>query len=124
MITLAGYKLNDNLHLIGLETNPDLSYSVRELLGGPAAIQIDSRDVGASLALTARDDGTSRMGEFCKSQIDALKTVAKLLQPVELVHPNGTYTVYILRFNVKQSDEKEIPGPNKKFHGEILLQEV
>lgn len=124
MTSLAGIDLDSNLQLIGFETNPDIAYSVRELLGGGAVIQTDQRAVGASLGLLALDDGTIQMGKFCSHQIDSLKTVAAAGQPVVLVHPHGTHTVYILEFDVVQSDRREPPGPNKRFHGTILLQEV
>lgn len=107
-----------------METNEDLAYSVRDLLGGPAVIQTDTRDTGARLGLVAVNEKTRKMAEYCQSEIEALKAHAKAKLPVTLVHPYGTITVYILEFEVVQSDEKETPGPNKKFHGTIYLQEV
>ena len=123
-ITLGGVTLNDNLHLIGLENNPDINYSARETLGGNLAIQVHPRSVGARLSLVARHDGSSMMGTFCSSHLDSLKALSALGAAVELVHPAKTTNVYIFEFNVEQSDERETPGPNKKWHGEIILQEV
>lgn len=123
-ISLGGIQLDDNLILTGLETNPDIAFSVRDLLGGPNVIQIDSRDAGASLNLTAIHDGTRRQGQFCKHQIDSLKVLSKAGSPVELVHPAGTFSVYILLFDINETDEREAPQPNKKFNGSIILQEV
>ena len=124
MITLAGIPLDPNLHLMGFETNGDVSYSVRELLGGPGVIQIEPRSVPAALRLIARNDGSSRMGRYCSYQIDALKIIAGLGKVVPLVHPRGSYNVFILEFPLQQSDEREAPDPNKKWHGDILLQYV
>lgn len=109
---------------MGFETNGDVSYSVRELLGGPGVIQIEPRSVPASLRLIARNDGSSRMGRFCSYQIDALKLISGLGRTVPLVHPRGSYNVFILEFPVQQSDEREMSDPNKKWHGEIILQYV
>lgn len=123
-VILAGVTLHDSLQLIGMETNEDSAYSVRDLLGGPAVIQVDSRETGARLGLTATNDSTRKMGEYCQHEIESLKAAAKLLSPVTLVHPYGTLTVYILEFEVVQSNEREAPHANKKFHGTIYLQEV
>lgn len=124
MTILAGIPLDDNLHLMGFETNADVSYSVRELLGGPGVVQVEQRSVGAMLRLIARHDGSSRMGKYCSHQIDALKVISATGVPQILEHPRGNYTVFILEFNVDQSDEREAPGPDKKFHGEIILYNV
>ena len=124
LVTLDTVDLDDNLILTGVEINPDLGYSIRELLGGPAAIQTDLRDVGAQLSLTALRDGSRKHGQFCQYQIDALKAVSALRQTVTLVHPKGTYSVYILDFVVIESDEREQPHVNKKWHGSIILQEA
>lgn len=123
-VSLGPVQLDDNLVLTGIEINADTAYSVRELLGGPAVIQMDARDVGAQIAVTAIRDGSRRQGQFCQYQIDELKSVAKLRQPVSLVHPKGMYSVYILDFVVIETDEREAPQPNKKYHGSIICQEV
>lgn len=126
MTTLAGVTLSDNLHLVGLESNPPIAYSVRETIGGTKIIQMNLASETAALRLVARNDGASRMGCFTKQQLDDLRASAILGLPVTLDHtPSGkNIQVAILEFNVEQSDERVAPGPNKLYHGEILLQEV
>ena len=123
-ITLGGVTLDSNLHLIGLETNPFINYSVRETLGGNNVIQTHTRTANARLSLVARHDGGSRMGTFCSSHLASIKALAATGGTYSLVHPATTTNVKILEFNVEQSDERETPGPNKTWHGEIILQEV
>lgn len=124
LVTLGGVSLDDNLVLSGIEQNADSAYSVRELLGGPVVIQMDARSVGAELSLISPFNGSSRQGQYCQYQIDQLKAIAKLLQPVSLVHPRGTFTVYILDFDVTEREQNEEPHINKKYHGVITLQEA
>lgn len=124
MISLGGVVLDDNLHLIGLETNKPVSHSVRETLGGSSVVQVEPREVGAELRLIARNDGSSKMGVFCKHQLDALRAIAVTTGTTDLIHPAGTFRVKILDFPVQQSDEREAPGPNKSYHGAIVTQEV
>lgn len=124
LIKLHLTELDDNLILRGPENNAPIAYSVRDLLGGGAVIQVDQRTTGAALTLAAIDEETRRQGRFCQSQIDELRTVASLGQPVELLYHGTTYTVYILEFDVVESDERELRGPNKKYYGSILLQQT
>lgn len=124
MTSLAGVELDANLQLVGLETNADIAFSVRDLLGGPSVVQMDKRDSGAELKLRAINTGSRRMGYYCSWQIDLLKVICAAGKPVPLVHIQGNYIVYILSFDVIQSDEKVVPGPNKKFHGDINIQEI
>lgn len=124
MITLGGVELNPNLHLVGLENNLDLSFSIRETIGGSAVIQTEPRNVGATLQLVARYDKSSKMGNFCSHQIDSLKALAATRITYVLDHPAGVFNVKILTFNLTQTDERQTPGPNKSWHGEITLQEI
>ena len=125
-VVLGGVTLDDSLQLLGMETNEDIAYSVRDLLGGPSVIQVDQRDTGARLGLQAINEGTRKMAEYCQHEIESLKAIAALGQPVPLIHPYSTLalSVFILEFEVIQSDDREAPDPNKKFHGTIYLQEV
>jgi len=128
VIQIDGNWLDDNLHLFGFETSHPINYSVRYTLGGNKVIQTHPRSSGASLRLVARNDGSSRMGQFCSSHLDVLRAVAAAGAAVPIVHPAidpvDNVQVYVLVFNVEQSDEREPPGPNKKWHGEILLEEI
>lgn len=128
IVQVDGNWLDDNLHLTGLENNPDINYSTRTTLGGNLVVQTHPRNVGATIKLIARHDGSSRMGQFCSSHLDALKAVSALGVAVPIVHPAidvaDNVQVYVFEIKVEQSDEREPPGPNKKWHGEIILQEV
>jgi len=128
-IQVGTVELDDNLHLMGFETNPPINYSVRYTLGGNKIVQTHPRTSGAELRLIARHDGSSRMGQFCSSHLDSLRALAETGNTYALTHPavtalGRTVNVKITMFNVEQSDEREPPGPNKKWHGEILLEEI
>lgn len=128
-VKIHNVELDDNLHLLGFETSPLLNYSIRQTLGGNQIIQTHPRTSVASLRLIARHDGHSRMGQFCTKHLDSLRSLAVVGLSYSLTHPAVTalgrpVNVIILDFDINQSDEHEPPGPNKKWHGEIILQEV
>lgn len=124
MIELAGVTLNKDLHLVGLFSNPTVSYSVRELLGGTSVIQTEPRQVGARLSLVATYSTSEKMGEFDQRDIEALQAISSIGDKVTLTYYGSSYEVYILEFNTQQSDDREPLGPCKKYHGEIILQEA
>jgi hypothetical protein len=128
IVSINAVSLDDDLHLLGLETNPPISYSIKQTLGGNQVVQTHARTMGASLRLVARHDGSSSMGQFCSSHLDSLRTIAAAGTAVAIIHPAidvaDNVTVFVLEFNVEQSDEREPPGANKKWHGEIILQET
>ena len=124
MTTLGGVTLSSHLHLIGGESKPPLAYSTRETLGGTLVVQRDPAVFNRQWELVAKNDGAYRMGCYTKAQLDSLRTVAEIMDPVVLDHPDGTYNVIILEFNVEPSEDRELPSSTKTYHGSILLQEV
>ena len=124
LVSIQSVNLDDDLHLFGEHTNPPINYSIKTTLGGNQVVLTHPRTVGASLRLVARNDGSSRMGQFCSSHLDSLRALAETGGTYVLTHRGSTKNVMILEFNVEQSEEREPPGPNKKWHGEIILQEV
>lgn len=121
--SLAGVDLNPNLYLRGVEDRPPVYSSVRPLLGGNNNIQIIPNLSGTTLELVATP-GDPRIGQYCQHQLDALAVIAEIGNVVTLVHPRKTAQVYILGFDTEQLEVREPSGPNKKFSGSIILQEI
>lgn len=114
MITLGGLQLSDNLLLKGLRAEP-------------VAVDMQRSDEGVALVLVAPIEGGRLLtldGYFTAAQVDSLMDMARLRQPVTLVHPRGTFSVLITGSSLEDWIEYVEPDPDDYEVGTINLIEV
>jgi hypothetical protein len=116
-VTLGGIELHDHLVIRGLETAEDLLVESEVLLTGDTYVWTMARSGGRKFSL---------WGEylFTLEQIEAIKALARLRQPVELVHHRGTFTVLITGTPVEPRRNVRDPLPGERYSGEITFIEV
>lgn len=125
-VTLAGITLNDNLYLEGVDDDPPVLSSTRNLLGGNNVVQLQAKLSGPAMRLTSFGPNP-RIGWFCQHQFDSIRTIARAGNAVSLTHDRkGTIQVIILDIVDVEQLDSNIPqsNPNKRFSGSIILQEV
>lgn len=87
--SLGGLTLSDNLYLDGLDKAPAVGMSSRRTLGGRIVNQIGPQLIGGrSLQLQSELHITH-------AQEQSIKSMEAIGQPVTLVCPRGSYTVFI-----------------------------
>lgn len=114
MITLGGLTLSDNLRLLGLRADP-VAVDLQRSEGGVAHILTAPLQGGRALQL---------QGYFTSAQVDQIMAMANAGDPVELVHPRGTYSVIITGSTLADWIEYVEPDPADFEEGTINLIEV
>jgi len=118
-ITLGPLTLSDDLVLSGIETADDVVVSQRRTLGGVSRLQVDPLSGGRTLTLSSDRHLTL-------AQVQAIKALASLGQPVTLAHHRGTYAVIITATAVEPDDASTHSNPTATewYSGDITLIEV
>jgi len=116
-VSLGGISLSDHLVLDGIETAKHVAMSARRTLGGRMVIQ-----VGATLT-GGRELTLSGKNHFTLNQINAIKELEKLGQSVQLIHPRGTFVVFVTETPVTPTVSYVDPEGNDWYSGSIILQE-
>jgi len=116
-VTLGAITLSDNLVLSGLESSADIVINQRRTLSGNSVVQTGPMIGGRTLTLQGED-------HFTLSQIQAVKAMATLGQPVILKHHRGTFTVLIIGTPVEPTFDHANPDVTAWHSGEITLLEV
>lgn len=125
MTTLAGITLNDSLFLQGIETAQKVAVNQFRTLGGESRLQAQPLTGGRALQLTTVNADGSLTGNWCQSQIDALKVYEGTGIPVLLVDRyDRQYTVLIVSINVTQFEQRVPIHPGKLWVGSISMIEV
>jgi hypothetical protein len=120
MATLLGaLLLSDDLVLSGLETAPDLVVSQKRTLAGRSVIQTAPVSGGRTLTLSSERHLTL-------AQVQAIKALAALGQPVTLVHHRGTFQVLITATALDPDDSSLHSNPTSAewYSGDLTLIEV
>ena len=119
MTTLGALTLSDDLVLSGLETATEVVVTQRRTLGGVSRLQVDAISGGRTLTLSSERHLTL-------AEIQAIKALAALRQPVALVHHRGSYTVLITGTPVEPDDASlhSNPSAGDLYSGDITLIEV
>lgn len=108
-VSAGGLVLSDNLLLRGLR-------------GDPVAVDVQRSDAGVALILVADMEGGRLLaleGYFTASQIDALMAMARLKQPVTLIHPRGTYSWLITGSSLEPWIDYVEPDPDDYEFGTV-----
>lgn len=87
-------ELDDNLQLSGVHAISQVSISVHQTFGAPK-VQRCARSGGDTLMLIASEQGNEVHGHFTGAQIEALKTLRDIGNPVLLTHHRGSFQVII-----------------------------
>lgn len=123
-VSLGGISLDNNLYLDGVKQDLPVYSSITPLLGGNDVVQITANSGGKNLELIARK-GPPRIGKFCSHQILAINVLARQMNSVVLIHPEGTFNVYVLRLeDLVEMEEREPISANKAYAGRYILKEV
>jgi hypothetical protein len=93
-ITLGGLSLSTSLYLDGLENSPGLAMSTTPTLGGRMINTIGPVITGGR-SLKLQSDN-----HITHAQMLSIKAMEMLGQKVTLVHPRGTFYVYISGINL------------------------
>ena len=117
MTMLGTVELSDHLVLSGLETAPDIAVSQRRTISGESVIQTAPVAGGRKLTLSGENS-------FTLAQIEAVKALAAMGQPVSLVHHRGTFTVLVAGTDVEPVEDHADPGPDDWYSGDITMIEV
>jgi hypothetical protein len=120
MATLLGaLSLSDDLVLSGLETAPDIVVSQKRTLSGRSVIQTAPISGGRTLTLSAER-------HYTLAQVQAVKALAALGQPVTLSHHRGTFQVLITATALEADDASQHANPTAAewYSGDITLLEV
>jgi hypothetical protein len=118
-VTLGALTLSDNLVLNGLETAADLVVNQKRTLSGRSILQTAPISGGRTLTLSSE--------RHCSlTQVQAIKALAALGQPVSLVHHRGTFTVLITNTALEPDDSGLHSNPTSAewYSGDITLIEV
>jgi len=108
-ISVGGLALSDNLLLRGLRGEP-VAVDVQRSEGGVALVLIGDMESGRPLALE---------GYFTAAQVDALMDMARLKQPVTLVHPRGTFSWLITGSSLEPWIDYVEPDPGDYEFGTV-----
>ena len=85
-VTLGGVTLSDDLVLLGLETGGRVASSLRYTLGGVAVVQAVPLSGGRELVLQSEN-------HLSLAEVQAVRDIEALAEPVTLVHHRGTFSV-------------------------------
>jgi hypothetical protein len=118
-VTLGALTLSDDLVLGGLETAPDLVVNQKRTLSGRSILQTAPISGGRTLTLSSERHCTL-------AQVQAIKAMAALRQPVTLVHHRGSFTVLITATALEPDDGglHSNPTAGEWYSGDITLIEV
>mgnify|MGYP000907484342 FL=1 len=120
-ITLGALTLPDNLVLLGIESAPAVSYSVRRTIGGRAVVQVGPPTPGGrTLQLQSE-------GHLGHANVAAIKAIEVAGQVVPLSHPRGTFSVLVVAVELEPDQQFVDPtesGADPWYTGTITLQEV
>lgn len=114
---LGSVELSDHLVLDGLEPAADLVATSRRLIGGAAVVQTDGNQGGRVLRLVAENHLTLQ-------QIQDVKALAALRQPVTMTHHRGSFVVLITGTPVDPATTYADPAAEDWYSGEITMIEV
>jgi hypothetical protein len=120
MATLLGaVSLSDHLVLSGLETAPDLVVSQKRTLAGRSILQSAPISGGRTITLSGER-------HYTLADVQAVKALATLGQPVALVHHRGTFQVLITATALEADDASLHSNPTSAewYSGDITLIEV
>ncbi len=124
-VKIGNIVLDDNLQLYGIETGRDIDVQQIGVMDGSSVFQTMSFGGGRPLALTASQDGDTSVGVFLRSQLMAIKDLAKAGQAVSFIHHLGTFSVLILSTeDVTPVIVYADPGDDDRFVGSIQMIEV
>jgi len=118
MISLGAVVLSDQLVLEGIETAQQIAMSARRTIGGKMIIQVGAFLAGGRQLTLVGDN------HFTLNQIQAVKELEQQGQSVQLVHPRGTFEVFIIETPVAPAVDFVDPAADDWFSGSIILQEV
>jgi hypothetical protein len=118
-VSLGAITLSDDLVLNGLETAPDIVVSQKRTLAGRSIIQTAPISGGRTLTLSSER-------HFTLAQVQAVKSLAALGQPVTLVHHRGTFQVLITATTLDPDDSglHSNPTSTEWYSGDLTLIEV
>ncbi len=123
MISIAWVVLSDGLTLPDEFENNGIVLSDRPTLGGGAVIQYAANNI-TRFSLTARRDGDALLGYFTRLQVQQLRVLRDLMQPVRFVHHLGSWDVKILEIKVEPSKDVSEPKAGHLYIGTISMIEV
>jgi hypothetical protein len=97
-VTLGGVTLSDHLVIQGIETAPARAFGGQRLMGGAMHTDVGPALTGGRVL--------SLQSEFHLTQtdVDAIKELEAAGNAVSLVHPRGTFTVYITGVDVEPDE--------------------
>jgi hypothetical protein len=118
-VTLGALTLSDDLVLSGLETAPDLVVNQKRTLSGRSILQTAPISGGRTLTMSGER-------HYTLAQVQAVKALAALGQPVTLVHHRGTFQVLITATALDPDDAGRHSNPTSAewYSGDITLIEV
>lgn len=95
-VKIGNIILDDNLRLYGLESADDIAISQYVAFDGSVDLLTMPAPNRRQLQLVATHEGNSVFGKFTLGQLQDIKVVASVGQPVTLTHHRGVFTVLIL----------------------------
>ena len=108
-VSAGGLALSDNLLLRGLRGDP-VAVDMQRSEGGVAQILVAPLEGGRPLALE---------GYFTAAQVDALMDMARIGEPVTLIHPRGTFSWLITGSSLEPWIDYVEPDPNDFEFGTV-----
>ena len=120
MTTLGSVTLSGELILDGLESCPLIAHSVRRTMGVGSRAVIQSVAIGVA----GRELTLSGGSHFTLAIIQDLQTLARLNQPVELVHQRGVYSVLITKIEAEPEVSFADPTSDDFYSAVIYMVEV
>lgn len=116
-VTLGTVTLSDHLILAGIENAPPVAISQKRTLGGRSVVTSAPTTGGRVLTLSGEH-------HYTQAQLDAVRVLAALGQPVTLTHHRGIFTVLITGISVEPSLPHSNPDATEWYSGDITLIEV
>jgi hypothetical protein len=118
-VFLGAISLSDDLVLSGIETAPDIVVSQKRTLAGRSIIQTSPVSGGRTLTLSGER-------HFTLAQVQSIKAMAAIGQPVTLTHHRGTFQVLVTATALDPDDSGLHSNPTSAewYSGDITLIEV
>ena len=116
-VSLGGIALSDELILDGIETATEVVITQRRTLAGVSNLTADPAPGGRQLQLQGDN-------HWDLAQVDAIRALRALMQPVQLVHHRGTFDVLIGAIDVDPSISYSNPDDTTWYTGTVTMIEV